>query len=232
MARSLSMFDPYKKNNCSYNLFGRSINKSYSRCWDCDCCECCDKNSGSNSTSNPTSNKIIITNVTYELDSLTTIKLTLSGSGFNQATKVIINGQIITVFSIVSDNTIIIGAFEVPENTNILTISVSSPTKTSNNFSYTLGNIPVITSISPSSGAMGPLINITIYGYNFMTLKSIKCSTFNLQIIGYPISVISDEIISFILPPIDPVQSVEIYVSTLFGNSNSVFYTGINQPVI
>jgi hypothetical protein len=195
----------------------------YNKCYKCKCYK-----------QHEAKTKLIIKNVTLSPATVTSLNINIFGCQFNKVKKVNINDLVITNFTLVNDNEIIVN---VPEITgNGLVISVASCYRVSNTITYNpdpgQGFVPTITGISPGSGSMGPLINITISGTNLATLKSISCDNLILRTTDYPVSVISDTMISFILPFINPVKNIPISVKTIFGSSNTVYYYGISRPII
>ena len=192
--------------------------------------------------------KINIVGFTFKIES-GLINISICGSGFKSAKEISINDQIITVFTIVNDTRITVS---IPYTTQTsLSISVSNNNCTSNVLTNPVngsgggsGNTPVITnpnsstsspvinSISPPGGSMGPLINITIFGTGLTTLQSISSNGIVLSITNYPISIISDTMVSFILPFVNPPTDVPIFVTTTYGVSNTVYYHGVVAPMI
>lgn len=183
--------------------------------------------------------KLFITIITLNSESLYPT-LNIFGYGFLNAVYVNINNHILYNFIIVNDNEIII---HIPFFNEIeLSVSISDNNYISDSVIYILGpsitaispintkKLPIITNINPSSGPMGPLINITIFGDNLSSITSLSCD--NLMIANMFISIISPNIISFIMPLINLAKDIPIYVTNIVGNSNTVYYHGKAAPII
>jgi len=199
----------------------------------CHCYKCCEYygtkqyNDESENCNKPII--LFITNVVINLIS-GFYKITIFGRGLLDVKRIYIGDIIITEFVVINDSEIRANIPDLRGRT--LQILVSGCGVTSNQVIYNFVDSPTITRIEPASGSMGPNINITIFGTNLTTLISITVDNFVLYTTNYPISIISDTMVSFILPYITPVKDVLIYVTTNGGNSNTVTYTGIPAPVI
>jgi hypothetical protein len=166
-------------------------------------------------------------------------EIKIFGHGFTKVTSVNVGKINIKQFKIVNDKLIIVHMSNmngidcaIGAEGNIY-ISVSTNKYTSNGMFYKVVDVPVITSIDPLSGPIGPLTNITIYGKNLSTIKSISYGDTVLNALNTSaVSIISDTMTSFIIPQNDYTYNVPISVTTLGGTSNKVYYTYIPVPVI
>ena len=171
--------------------------------------------------------QINITDVTIQPASSTFINIKIYGSGFKYAKHVSINYVKISKFIIVNDNQI---TLTIPQFSDTsLYISVWNNNCVAN-YSNSSVTAPVITRINPAQGSINSIANVTIFGYGFSTLKSISCGNLILTVGNYPISIISDNLVSFIMP--SPTTTIAITVTTNFGTSNSVYYTIVPAPII
>lgn len=212
---------PQCKSQCKSSQYKSQCKKS------CKCCKshkkCCnDQNTNTN---------LVILSVGLNL-SAPSLGLSIYGKGFLNVDKVTINSIVITNFMIIDDNVITV---VLPSDIGTtLSIFVSYKQTNSNTVNYILPDGPVITSLSPSSGSMGPLMILTLSGSNLTTLRSIQFDNLTLSISNYPISIISDNMISFIMPyiNINDVTNIPITVTTLLGTSNTLNYIGIPAPTI
>lgn len=201
---------------------------------DCMCPKCCDRSRVSMQKVEKkiikSEQELLITHVTIDFDSTSCVNLTIIGTGMSSVKEIFVDHLIITDFMVVNDNKILAHIPELFKNS--LCISVSDYSSTSNCIVCDLGESPEIIDINPSEGPMGPLVNITLFGENFTTLRSITVDGNTLHISKYPISISSDSVVSFILPYNDTVKDIPIYVTAVTGNSNTVYYHGVETPII
>lgn len=191
---------------------------------------CKSKHESSQCTSEEDHHKLHLSEIRIDSSVQPGIGLKIFGTGLNRVKKIIINGDIITQFTIVSKHEITV---TVPDNgQTIFTVTVASKKCMSNTITYNIVSPPVIDRIDPSSGGMFPFLSITIYGTNFSSLKYIIFNGIKLCKSNNVITIMSDELVSFIVPYMNINGEVPITVVNCSGESNTVYYTVIPRPII
>ncbi|MGW3041771.1 IPT/TIG domain-containing protein, partial [Kitasatospora sp. NPDC001159] len=98
--------------------------------------------------------------------------VTINGSGFTGATSVKFGTVPVSSFKLVSDSQIMTTA---PAGTGSAAVTVTTPLGTSNGVTYTYDAVPVITAVSPASGAVGT--SVIISGSGFTGASSVHFGT-------------------------------------------------------
>jgi len=151
--------------------------------------------------------------------------MTISGSGFTNASKVTFGGQSVN-FGFNSNGQIIL---LVPSGTvGPVEIMVTTPGGTSAPSVYTYAPVPVITTLAPSAGSLAGGNTVTIYGSGFTNASSVMFG--NNSAVEYTIN--SDSQITVTVPPGTAAGTVEVLVTTLGGTSAPSVYTYAPVPVI
>ena len=174
--------------------------------------------------------KMFITGIAPNMDSHQ-LSFIIYGRGFTNAKKINVNDKWhITDFTIVNDNIITFNILEIDTELNI---SISNNVCKGNVVTYNFNDAyPIITNISPSSGPSDSLINVTLFGNNLTTLKLISVGDQTLHTSSSLVSIISNNMISFMMPNVDNTTNIPIYLTTFNGISNTVYYHKIAPPMI
>ncbi|RDH39963.1 MAG: hypothetical protein CFE62_006225, partial [Candidatus Aquirickettsiella gammari] len=151
--------------------------------------------------------------------------MTISGSGFTNASKVTFGGQSVN-FGFNSNGQIIL---LVPSGTvGPVEIMVTTPGGTSAPSVYIYAPVPVITTLAPSAGSLAGGNTVTIYGSGFTNASSVMFG--NNSAVEYTIN--SDSQITVTAPPGTAAGTVEVLVTTLGGTSAPSVYIYAPVPVI
>jgi hypothetical protein len=136
-------------------------------------------------------------------------------------------------FKVINVNEIIVMIPKIGTQNSDVCVTVSTGKYISNAVFFKVVDPPIITSINPSSGSIGLLANITIYGNNFSTLKYVSFGESKVDVVSGMVSVLSDTVLNFaaILHP-NCLYSIPISVTTIGGTSNTVYYGGVPPPII
>ncbi|WBP91292.1 beta strand repeat-containing protein [Kitasatospora cathayae] len=146
--------------------------------------------------------------------------VTITGSGFIGATSVKFGTVPVSSFTLVSDSQITTIA---PAGTGSAAVTVATPLGTSNGVTYTYGTVPVITSLTPTSGTAGT--SVVINGSGFTGTSSVHFGTASAAF-----TVLSDGQIQATAPA--GTGTVQVTVTTPAGTSNGVAFTYTVLPVI
>jgi hypothetical protein len=96
-----------------------------------------------------------------------------------------------------------------------------SPSRTTTSVAPAAGGPPVISSITPNSGAAGQGIQVT--GSNFLSSDGRIVATFNGQVA--PTSCPAETTCTVTVPPMTGVASAQVAITTATGTSNVVTFT-------
>ncbi|MGW2375376.1 IPT/TIG domain-containing protein, partial [Kitasatospora sp. NPDC001683] len=146
--------------------------------------------------------------------------VTITGSGFIGATSVKFGTVPVSSFTLVSDSQITTIA---PAGTGSAAVTVATPLGTSNGVTYTYGTVPVITSLTPTSGTAGT--SVVINGSGFTGTSSVHFGTASAAF-----TVLSDGQIQATAPA--GTGTVQVTVTTPAGTSNGAAFTYTVLPVI
>lgn len=171
-----------------------------------------------------------ISSVSLDLSVKSGIGLKIFGHGLLKTKRIYINFCKITEFVIMHDCEIKV---IIPKtDKKKLYVSVSTNKYVSNMVCYELVNPPTITKIDPSFGSISTSNSITIFGTNLATLQYISFNNLIMYTSSNTISVISDNMASFMIPFINITDNVPISVTTVGGTSNIVCYNCLQFPII
>ncbi|NBU31556.1 MAG: hypothetical protein EBS36_00050 [Actinobacteria bacterium] len=104
--------------------------------------------------------------------------VTITGSGFTGATKVLFNGMAASSFRVVNDSTVTAISAATASTGTISVINLAGTAVSNSNYLVDIP-APTITSISPLSVKVGSAVTIT--GKNFIGVTSVKLGNLNLQ---------------------------------------------------
>jgi hypothetical protein len=110
----------------------------------------------------------------------TAVKVTLAGSGFIAGATVGVTGSGITVSNVtVASGTQITATLNIASGATLgaHNISVTTSGGTSNTATFTVNGasgLPTLTSVTPSSGARGTSVNVTLTGTNFTSASQVR----------------------------------------------------------
>lgn len=189
--------------------------------------KCCNHNKHNKHNSRP-----YIDHIKPTIGARSHVDLFIYGHGLSKTTSVNIGTISTEEFTIINDHEVQVYIHEIEIGDNVL-ITVGTHKYVSNGVFYTIVNPPIIINLDPLSGPIGSSVNITINGNYFATAKSIIINNCVFDILSSTMaSVISDTVISFVLPSKFDDLSIAISIVTLGGTSNIVFYTGTPLPMI
>ena len=147
--------------------------------------------------------------------------VTITGTGFTGATSVLF-GSVSTPFIVVNATKITTTS---PAGSGSVSVTVASPSGTSNGVTYSYVAAPVVNGISPTSGPTAGGNTVTITGTGFTGATSVLFGS-----VSAAFTVVSATQITATAPA--GTGSVSITVTTPGGTSNGVGYTYVAAPVV
>ncbi len=149
--------------------------------------------------------------------------VTITGSGLSGATAVNFGATPATSFTVVSNTQITAVA---PPGAGTAQVTVTTPSGSSNALPYTYVGVPVIVSISPSSGPVtgGVLVTLTGTGFTGATAVNFGATPATFY------AALSDTLIVALAPP--GTGTVPVTVTTSAGTSGGVSFTYVPAPTL
>ncbi|MBF6296968.1 IPT/TIG domain-containing protein [Nocardia amamiensis] len=147
----------------------------------------------------------------------------LTGSGLSGATAVSFGATPAASFTVVSDTQVTAVA---PPGAGTVQVTVTTPSGSSNGLPFTYVGVPVIASISPSTGPVtgGVLVTLTGTGFTGATAVNFGATPATFY------AVLSDTLIVAIAPP--GTGTVPVTVTTAAGTSAGVSFTYVPAPTL
>ncbi len=155
------------------------------------------------------------------------VNITLTGTNFASGATVAVSGSGVTAsnVSVVSATqitaTLVIGAAAATGSYNV---SVTTGGSTTNALPFTVtassGGAPVLTSITPSSGAPGTSVNVTLAGSNFTPQSSVRLSGLGASVRNVVVVSATQITATFVLSSTTAAGQDNVFVVTAAGNSN------------
>ena len=158
------------------------------------------------------------------------VPVTLTGTNFAANSTVNVSGSGVTVSNVVvASATQITATFGIAANATVggYTVSVTSAGMNSNGatFSVTAAMVPVLSSLSPSSGGAGNSVPVTLTGANFIAGATLSSTNSSLSFSN--VNVVSGTQITatFTIASNATPGSAPVMVNTSYGTSNAVGFT-------
>ena len=151
--------------------------------------------------------------------------VTLAGTNLTAVTSVTIGGTAVAGFTVVSDAqiNIVLPSVSIAGTTTLLAVA---PFGTSNDLSFTFGNAPTLTSVSPSAGPPAGGTSVTITGTGFSGATAVSFGT----VAATEFTVDSNTQITAAAPA--GTGSINLTVTTAYGVSNGIGFAYGNLPAL